>query len=136
MLSEKQTKELIEYWFCSSQEDLKTATALYQSKRYAGCLFWCHLLLEKILKALMIQKTKNHAPKIHNLRRLAELAELELKEKELDLLSEVNMFNTRTRYPDEKLEFSKQCTKTYTDKYYNRIISIYKKLCQKVKPQK
>ena len=35
------------------------------------------------------------------------------------------------RYPDEKFEFYKKCTKTYTDRFYKPIISLHKKLCQK-----
>jgi len=133
MLSEKQIKGLVDYWYKGSKEDLKTSDTLYKGKRYSGCLFWCHLLLEKILKALVVKHTNDHAPKIHNLRKLAELANLELSEDEIKLLTKVNEFNMEGRYPNEKMEFYKLCTKTYTDTFYKPIILLYKKLCQKMK---
>jgi len=40
-------------WIDSSNEDLKTAKGLFNLKRYSGCLFFCHLTIEKFLKALL-----------------------------------------------------------------------------------
>ena len=64
-------KEIIDYWLKSAEEDLKTAKSLFKSKRYHHCLFFCHLFIEKIIKALVVKKTKRQSPYGHNLLRLS-----------------------------------------------------------------
>ncbi|MBI4994136.1 HEPN domain-containing protein [Candidatus Peregrinibacteria bacterium] len=129
-LSKKQSNQLIKYWLTSSDEKFKTMQSLYKTKRYADCLFFGHLTLEKILKALVVKETKNHAPYIHNLLKLAQIADTTLTDKNITLLAQVNEFNMQARYPDEKLEFYKICTKSYIDNYYKPIILLYKHLCR------
>ena len=74
MLSQKKVDNLVDYWVGSSQEKHKTMVGLYKIKRYADCLFFGHLILEKILKALTVQATKDIAPRSHNLPYLAQLS--------------------------------------------------------------
>lgn len=107
---------------------------LFQSKRYSDSLFFGHLCLEKILKALVVEETRNHAPYTHDLLRLAKLLKkTNFKEDEINLLDEVNRFNIRTRYPDYRLKFYKLCTKGYTEAYLRKIKKIFNKLCRKIK---
>ena len=47
---------------------------------YSYALFFGHLALEKLLKALYVFKQEHHAPPLHNLLRLARAAELEIDE--------------------------------------------------------
>jgi len=133
MLSDKKVKELVDYWMDSSQEKFKTMQGLYDLKRYADCLFFGHLILEKILKALIVKNKKKHAPYGHNLINLAGMTNVEIDKKELEFLAEINAFNIQARYPDEQLEFYKRCNKKYADKYYSKINTFYKKLCRLVK---
>ena len=44
---------------------------LFSIKRYSDSLFYGHIVLEKILKALVVQKIGEKLPKIHNLETLA-----------------------------------------------------------------
>ena len=133
MLPKEKTKALVDYWLANAAEKLKTMRGLYASKRYADCLFFGHMVLEMALKAHVVAVTKKIAPKIHHLRRLAEMARLDLSDTEWKLLVKVSDFNLEARYPDEKLEFYKLSTKSYTDEYYEPIISLYKQLCQKIR---
>lgn len=132
-LSEKQYKAQIQYWLANGVEKFKTMESLYRGRHYADCLFFAHLILEMSLKALVVQKTNDYSPKIHNLSRLAELACLDLKPQEIGLLAQVSHFNMRTRYPDDKLNFFKKCDKKFTDKYYFDVKKLYKRLCQLTK---
>ena len=132
-MNRKNLKNVIDFWKRNQKEDYKTMNSLYKSKRYSACLFFGHLLLEKTLKILLMQKTKSYAPKIHNLRRLIDLAEVEMDEKDLDMLSEMTGFNMAGRYPEEKYDFYKVCNKKFVDYYLPEIKRIYKKLCQKIK---
>ena len=133
MLSKKQIQQQIAYWHQSAQEKLKTVRGLYQIRRYADCLFFGHLILEQTLKALVAEATREHPPRSHNLTHLANLADISLSAAEINLLDKVSEFNMDARYPDEKLEFYKICTKSYTDQYYLPIIALHNKLCQLAK---
>lgn len=133
MLSQRQIQQQITYWLDSSREKLKTMQSLYRSKRYADCLFFGHLILEKALKANVVIETKHHPPKIHNLIRLADLSGVPLTKSELNLLAQANDFNILARYPDQKLSFYKRCTKSYTDRYYSNILTLYQKICRNMK---
>ncbi len=114
-------EKLIEYWNKNEQEKWKTAQSLMKSKRYSDALFFCHLSIESALKAIVVSVTKTMPPFTHNLLQLARLSNVILPEKYEDLLKEVNTFNIRARYDDYKLSFYKKATKTYAQKYYEKI---------------
>ena len=136
MLDKKQQKRIIDYWKFTMSDNYQTMLSLYKNKRYSACLFFGHLVLEKALKILVVMNTKNNPPRIHNLLRLVELAEFDLSEKELDLLSDVSEFNLEARYPEVKYQFYKKCTKTFTDLYYQAVKKLYRKLCRKIGQKK
>ena len=136
MLSTKKSKQLVDYWIINSKEKRKTMKNLYKSRRYADCLFFGHLMLEQILKALIVKETSEHAPRKHNLPHLAKLAKLSIDDDSIKLLAKINEFNMQARYPDEKFLFYKSCTKSYTDEYYEKINYLYKYLCRLTKQKK
>lgn len=84
-------------------EDWQVAKELLRSGRSRHGLFFVQLSLEKMLKALVCFHTRDLAPRIHNLVRLAEIAELELTSRQLDILADMNTFNLEGRYPDTML---------------------------------
>lgn len=129
-------KNRIKYWMKTAAHDYETMIGLFKIKRYSDCLFYGHIVLEKILKGLVIKETKKEAPFIHNLTKLAELANRDLPKEELDLLDKVNDFNIRARYPEHKIQFYKQCNREYAKNYLDKISSLYKKLCQKLTQEK
>jgi HEPN domain-containing protein len=122
----------IDYWIASAKHDLDVAETLFQNEKYDWCLFLAHLVLEKIFKTLYVQNVGKVAPHIHDLVRMANMAEIEFKEETLEFLDAVNTFNISTRYPDEKLIFYKLCTVEFTEKHFNQIKEIYKCLLQKI----
>lgn len=128
--------EIVEYWLKTAKHDYDTMQGLFKIKRYSDALFYGHIVLEKLLKAHVVQVTQKQAPYTHDLVRLQDYAKLSLSEKELDLLDLVNDFNIRTRYPEYKLEFYRRCTRKYAENHLTQIVSLYKKLCQKLKQKK
>lgn len=68
----------IEHWQTGAEEAFETAELLLSGNRNIHCLFFCHLSMEKALKARVVMNTREFAPKTHNLLRLAELASFEL----------------------------------------------------------
>jgi len=113
------------YFQKSSEEDWKIAQKLFRSKDYAHSLFFCHLTLEKLLKCIIVAKTDKAAPYIHDLVKLAQLADIKLDKNTEDALEEITGFNIAGRYDDEKQTFRKKCTKPYAEKYFNLSSSIY-----------
>ena len=135
-MNEKQVQHVVFYWVKTASHDYETMLSLFESKRYSDCLFFGHLVLEKILKALVVMATKKQAPFVHDLVRLQEVVKLNLAEEEVELLNKVNDFNIRSHYPDYKLQFYKTCTKKYTEEHLEKIIALYKNLCRNLKQKK
>ncbi len=106
----KDIEKIVKYWRITAEHDFETMNALFSIKRYPESLFFGHIVLEKVLKGLAVKETKNEAPYIHNLGRLAELAKQDLSKVEADLLDAVNKFNIHARYPEYKMQFYKKCT--------------------------
>ncbi|MEE8392623.1 MAG: HEPN domain-containing protein [Anaerolineae bacterium] len=90
----------VAYWRTGAAEDWEIAQELIHGNRVRHSLFFAHLTLEKILKAHVCHHTRDLAPRLHNLVRLAELAVLPSSEARTDLLAEMNAFNIEGRYPD------------------------------------
>ena len=99
--------DLMNYWIESSDEDYNVMNVLYRNKKNSYCLFFGHLVIEKLLKALYANRNKNapHAPKSHDLLYLAEKTKLELTERQEDLLDTITRFNMNARYDNYKKEF-------------------------------
>lgn len=93
-----------EYWFKESLENMDTAKVLYKNNKYLEALFFCHLSIEKMLKAVFVTRNGITPPKIHNLLLLAERSDLkdELNESQLDFLSKVNSYQLEGRYPIDR----------------------------------
>ncbi|MCL4539473.1 MAG: HEPN domain-containing protein [Bacteroidetes bacterium] len=107
----------IDYWLKSGANDLETAEIIFQSgKNYHHCLFFCHTVLEKGLKALVSKHTQGIPPRSHNLLRLAELAELKVPPEVADFFTKMNGFQLEARYPDEEFRIYTMTTKTLAQK--------------------
>jgi len=122
MATEKfDSEKLINYWIESSEQDFKTMTDLFNTKNYHWSLFVGHLVIEKLLKALFIQKTNQFPPMIHDLRRICEKAGILLNNEQIVVLDSISRFNLNARYDDYKQEFYKLCTAEFTMKWIEEI---------------
>jgi len=54
-----------------------------------------------MLKAVIAKRTEAFPPRLHNLMRLAEYAQLELAKEQSHFVRELSGYYTQTRYPDE-----------------------------------
>lgn len=91
------TNKMIEHWISVSDRDFDTMINLYNSKDYHWALFIGHLVIEKLLKAAVVKKTKNVAPYTHDLRRLAKLSGIEFSDDKKRLLDTITTFNLNAR---------------------------------------
>jgi HEPN domain-containing protein len=126
-------KTQIDYWEKSAEHDLDTAESLIKEKKFDWALFMGHLVLEKILKAIFIQKKMIFPPKTHNLILLLKENEIPINDEEIDFFEEVNTFNISTRYPDEQFKFYKLCTEEFSLKKFKEIKDKYRWLKGKLR---
>lgn len=119
-------EKTIQYWLEGAEYDLATAKSLIQAGRYPHALFFGHLALEKLLKALVVKASSHHAPHTHSLTQLAKMTELEISDVILDRLAEYTDFNLEARYPDVSRAFYQKCTEEFTSEKFEEIKQVYK----------
>jgi len=93
----------IEYWTNGAKDDLDSAKILIERERLLHGLFFCHLVIEKVIKAHIVKQTREVAPRSHNLIFLSEKANLELNEDDELFLGILMKYQLQGRYPDYNL---------------------------------
>jgi len=126
-------EEKINYWLTSADNDWVVANHLLEKRDYPYALFFGHLTLEKILKAIIIKITNESPPLTHRLGFLAEKAGLSVSPEQLELLEIVTDFNLEARYPDERFSFFQRCTATFTKDFMSKIEELRKCLLLQIK---
>ena len=119
-----------QYWQTASKQDIETAEILFKNKRYHHCLFFCHLSVEKYLKAVYVYKKESAPPFVHDLVRLAEKTGIKMNDEKRNVFAEISAFNIEARYDDYKLSFYKKATKAFASQYLNQTKGILKWLNQ------
>jgi len=64
-------------------------------------VFTCHLAIEKTLKALVCETTNTSPPRVHDLQRLAALANATLEPALAQFIAQLTDASITTRYPDD-----------------------------------
>ena len=101
-------------WLELSAYDLDVARDLINSRRYVYAVFMCHLATEKLLKAAVVEFVGDDPPpRIHALKRLAEVARLELSDEQLTFLVELTLQQQGARYPADLRALAQVYTATY-----------------------
>jgi len=114
-------EEHIQYWTKQVSDDFDCANVLYIAKHYAQSLFWAHLALEKLAKALWIKSNEGNAPPfVHNLLRLITLTNEAFSQEQLQFFNEMNMFQIKGRYPDYAENLEDTITKDICEEYLNK----------------
>ena len=125
-------KAIESFWVIEAKEAIQVADHLMEKGDYSYALFFGHLAIEKLLKALHVAKQKNHAPPIHNLLRLARSTGITVPSDKIDALIEISAFNIEARYPDFKRAFRKKCNAEYAGKQISVIKGIYQWIQKKI----
>jgi len=123
------TKEQhINHWVNSAQYDWEGVESAFITNNYLHSLFWAHLVLEKLAKALWVKNNEeNIPPKTHNIIRLLELSNINLGEDTMKFLEMFIHFQLSTRYPDYMNDMYKVCTRDYTAAQLEKVKKI--RLC-------
>jgi HEPN domain-containing protein len=118
-------EEVIHYWLVEAEEALQVAEHLVEKADYSYALFFGHLAVEKMLKALHASRIRQHAPPVHNLLRLARLAGVEPDETQIEALLAITAFNIEARYPDLKRTFRQRCTSEFAAREMARVKEVF-----------
>ena len=112
---------------------MRAALHLYESGDYPHALFFGHLYLEKVLKALIVQETESHSPYGHDLLHLARRAKLPLKGEQEDDFDRISKHHINCRYPEDLEEMQRRYTKKYCQNELEKIRGLAAWLKSKMK---
>lgn len=90
----------IEYWQTTADNDIITAVVLIDNNRLIEGLFFCHLSIEKGIKAHVVKATNTIPPKSHDLFYLADKACIELTDDQIEFMQILMKYQLEGRYPE------------------------------------
>ncbi len=118
-------EKTVAYWLEGAEYDLGVAEAMYQTEKFPYALFIGHLALEKLLKALVVKTTGEHAPYTHSLPSLVDKFTFEVPQEIKKKLKRFMEFYFESRYPEEQKIFYKKCTRKFTEDSLKQIKEIF-----------
>jgi len=126
-------EEHILYWSKQVDEDFDCANVLYQANHFAQSLFWAHLALEKLSKALWVKNNEGNTPPfVHNLLRLITQTGEQFSDEQLQFINEMNTFQIKGRYPDYAESLEETVTHDICEEYLTKtkelMICLHEKL--------
>jgi HEPN domain-containing protein len=109
-------------WVEDAEYDLQSAEVMLDSGRYFFVVFMCHLTIEKLLKAVIVERQGIVPPKTHNLVGLVTRAGLTVPAERRPLLNELDNMSVVTRYPDGRRAIASTLTAENTTSLYTRTV--------------
>lgn len=114
-------KEISKKWFSYAKSDLDFAERAMKSPKpnrwtFLMILWHCQQAIEKGIKMILIEKSME-VLKIHDLSRLAVIAELKISKEDQEFLSDLNVYYLKSRYPDLQYKPLPYPDKKKTEKY-------------------
>lgn len=88
-------------WIEQAEYDIETAEAMLRTRRYVYVVFMCHLTLEKMLKAIFTEVTEEYPPRIHNLEKIAQSANVSFPGELQGFIHDLSDMSIPTRYDEE-----------------------------------
>lgn len=126
--------EVYRKWLDRVEYDLETARAMLKTRRLIYAIFMCQQSLEKCFKAFLAYQDKEIAP-IHNIRRLAELADViqEMDESKLLKIDFLSSYYINARYKEDLQQLTKGITEDMVRDFIQFAEGLIVWLCQKMK---
>lgn len=99
----------VQYWLDLADDDVITAKWLLSGERLLAMGFFCHLVVEKALKAAIVYNTEETPPKIHDLKELAKRGNVasDISEEQRLLFGKLMPLHIDGRYPEYKERIEK-----------------------------
>lgn len=108
-------QDYINFWIEQASDDWSAVDTLFKGRNYLQCLFFAHLVIEKLCKSLWIKyKQENAPPRTHNLIHLLSTTPIELSEDVSEFMLSLNRFQLEGRYPDYLTKMHGICDEQFT----------------------
>jgi HEPN domain-containing protein len=88
--------------------------------RYIYVIFTSHLALEKILKALVTEESRQLPLRTHNLIDLAQRGRLSLAQEQREFIGKLNNASVVTRYPDDLAQITSRYPEAIAREYLEK----------------
>ena len=112
----------IVFWTESALEDWDTAIFNWEGRRNMAALFFFHLCIEKLLKALWVKANASNTPPFtHDLITLASQTDIDLDADWYDYLSTISRWNIEGRYPDYKKQLHSIANEYYMSHHMEKL---------------
>jgi HEPN domain-containing protein len=123
--------EHIIYWLDSALSDWESVTLLFNGGKYVQSLFFTHLTLEKISKAIFVKFSNEiYPPKTHDIVKLLSSTNISFEDEIIIFLKAFNVYNLEGRYPDYLGNIYRTITKEKTSELIKRAGEIRKCLLE------
>jgi predicted nucleotidyltransferase/HEPN domain-containing protein len=93
------SRQIVKYWRKAARVKWKHVSSSFAIRRYSYALVFARQYLENVLKAVIVQRTKTHAPYRRSLIELANIAQVNLNEQQRTLLERVEAY-TQDKFED------------------------------------
>lgn len=113
-------------WIASADYDLVTAGNLLKTRRFIYVVFFCHLAIEKALKAIYSKRFSQMPPYTHNLNRLIEVLGISLENKHRVFIDRISLQSVPTRYPSDLARLSRQLNKKAAEEHLKQTRQVIK----------
>jgi len=105
----------VAYWTEIAESNWSAAQGLFATRKFLECLFFAHLIIEKLSKACWVKdNAEDHPPRIHNILRLWSATQLAPSADQSNTAADLNRFQLDGRYPDYQRAVFAQATESYT----------------------
>ena len=111
----KTKQEHINFWIEQANDDWSAGDILFKGKKYLQTLFFAHLVIEKVCKALWIKhNNENVPPRTHNLIYLLSSTPIDISDDRSEFMLSLNRFQLEGRYPDYLTKMHDICNEQFT----------------------
>jgi HEPN domain-containing protein len=107
-------------WLEDAEYDLESAKAMLESGRYFFVVFMCHLTIEKLLKAAIVERQGVEPPKVHNLVLIATKGGVDIPQDHRPIVNDLDGMSVVTRYPDGRRSLAATLTAERADGIYKK----------------
>lgn len=116
----KTKEQYIEFWIEQAEDDWNAVFTLFKGRNYLQCLFFVHLVIEKLCKSLWIKhNAENVPPRSHNLIYLLSATPILLNDNQNEFLLTLNRFQLEGRYPEYISMMHKICNEQFAESIIN-----------------
>jgi len=129
----KTKNEHIQFWINQADDDWIAMGVLLKGKKYLQALFFAHLVIEKISKAIWIKYNESNVPpRTHNILHILSSTPLDLSQESSEFLLYLNRFQLEGRYPDYYTNLYQICDEFFTKDIITKTEKIKKCLLEKM----